>query len=117
MGEFLLKSVLWTLAIYGGIEIIKTIINIYTYKNLKPDGIYVIVAVKNQENKIEGFLRNFLFRIIYGKEENIQDIIVVDLDSKDQTPIILDKIKEDYNIIKVGDWNECKALIENIRNV
>lgn len=117
MGEFLLNSILWTLAIYGGIEIIKTIINIYTYKNLKPDGIYIIVAVKNQENKIEGFLRNFLFRIIYGKEENIKDIIVVDLDSKDQTAVILDKMKEDYDGIKVGNWNDCKDIIENIRNV
>ena len=68
--EFILNTIFWTLALYGLFEIIKTIINIYTYTNLKSDGIYVIVAVKNQENKIEGFLRNFLFRIIYGKEEN-----------------------------------------------
>ena len=81
MGDFIFNTILWTLALYGLFEIIKTIINIYTYTNLKSDGIYVIVAVKNQENKIEGFLRNFLFRIIYGKEENIKDIIVADLDS------------------------------------
>ena len=117
MEEFLLNSILWTLAIYGGFQIVKTITNIYTYKNLKPDGIYIIVAVKNQENKIEGFLRNFLFRIIYGKEENIEDIIVVDLDSKDQTPIIINKLKDDYNGIKVGNWNECKDIIENIKNI
>ena len=64
MENFILNSILWTLAIYGAIEILKTIINIYTYKNLNPDGIYIIIAVKNQANKIEGFLRNFLFRII-----------------------------------------------------
>ena len=80
MGDFILNSILWTLALYGLMEIIKTIINIYTYTNLKSDGIYIIVAVKNQEDKIEGFLRNFLFRIIYGKEESVKDIIVADLD-------------------------------------
>lgn len=117
MGDFILNSILWTLALYGLFEIIKTIINIYTYTNLKSDGIYIIVAVKNQENKIEGFLRNFLFRVIYGKEENIKDIIVADLDSTDETVNILNKLGKDYNYIKVTNWKECKDIIENIKNV
>ena len=66
-------------------EIIKTLINIYTCTNLKSDGIYFIIAVKNQENKIEGFLRSILFKMIYGKEENVKHIIVTDLDSSDDT--------------------------------
>ena len=73
MGDFILNTILWTLALYGLFEIIKTIINIYTYTNLKSDGIYVIIAVKNQEEKIEGFLRSFLFRVIYGKEDAINN--------------------------------------------
>lgn len=117
MGEFILNSILWTLAIYGAFEIIKTILNIYTYTNLKSDGIYIIVAVKNQADKIEGFLRNFLFRIVYGKEENIKDIIVADLDSNDETTIILDKIKEDYQNIKVANWRDCKDILERIKDV
>ena len=117
MGNFILNSILWTLAIYGAIEIIKTIINIYTYTNLKSDGIYMIIAVKNQEDKIEGFLRNFLFRIIYGKEENIKNIIVTDLGSTDDTTKILDKMEKDYNNIKVSNWKECRDIIENVKNV
>ncbi len=117
MGEFLLNAILWTLALYGAFEIIKTIINIYTYTNLKSDGIYVIIAVKNQENKIEGFLRNFLFRIIYGKEESIKDIIIADLDSTDETVEILNKLANDYEGLKVTNWRECKEVIESIKNV
>lgn len=117
MGEFLLNAILWTLALYGALEIIKTIINIYTYTNLKSDGIYVIIAVKNQENKIEGFLRNFLFRIIYGKEESIKDIIIADLDSTDETVEILNKLANDYEGLKVTNWRECKEVIESIKNV
>ena len=117
VGEFILDSILWTLAIYGTIEIIKTVISIYTYTNLKSDGIYIIVAVKNQENKIEGFLRSFLFRILYGKEENIKDIIIADLDSKDDTLNILSRIKKEYNSIKIANWRECKDIIENIKQV
>ena len=117
MGDFILNSILWTLAIYGGIEIIKTIINIYTYTNLKSDGIYIIVAVKNQENRIEGFLRSFLFRILYGKEENIKDIIIADLDSTDKTVNILNKLEQDYSYIKVANWRDCKDIMESIKEV
>lgn len=117
MGDFILNTILWTLALYGLFEIIKTIINIYTYTNLKSDGIYVIIAVKNQENKIEGFLRSFIFRVIYGKEEYIKNIIVTDLDSKDETINILNKLQKDYDCIKVTNWKECKEVIESIRNV
>lgn len=117
MGDFILNTILWTLALYGLFEIIKTIINIFTYTNLKSDGIYVIVAVKNQENKIEGFLRSFIFRVIYGKEEYIKNIIVTDLDSKDETIDILNKLQKDYECIKVTNWKECKEVIESIKNV
>ena len=114
MEDFILNTILWTLALYGLFEIIKTIINIYTYTNLKSDGIYVIIAVKNQENKIEGFLRSFIFRVIYGKEEYIKNIIVTDLDSKDETINILNKLQKDYDCIKVTNWKECKDIIESI---
>lgn len=117
MGNFIFNTILWTLALYGLFEIIKTIINIYTYTNLKSDGIYMIIAVKNQENKIEGFLRSLLFRVIYGKEEYIKNIIVTDLDSSDETINILNKLQKDYECIKVTNWKECKEVIESIKNV
>ena len=115
MGDFILNTILWTLALYGLFEIIKTIINIYTYTNLKSDGIYVIIAVKNQEQKIEGFMRSFIFRLIYGKEEFIKNIIVTDLDSKDETVNILNKLEKDYECIKVTNWKECREIIESIK--
>ena len=117
MGNFIFNTLLWTLALYGLFEIIKEIINIFTYTNLKSDGIYMIIAVKNQENRIEGFLRSFLFRIIYGKEEFIKDIIITDLDSSDETPEILSRLNKEYSELKIANWKECKDVIENIKNV
>lgn len=67
MLDFILNVIIWTLALYGLIEIVKNIIYIYTTTNLSTDGIYLIMAVKNQQDKIEGFLRTVLFRIIYRK--------------------------------------------------
>ena len=115
MLNFILNGILWTLALYGLFEIIKNIIYICTYTNLKSDGIYIIIAAKNQENKIEGFLSTILFRIMYGKEEYVKDVIVTDLDSTDDTMKILSKLSKDYDAIKVVNWKECKEVIDNIK--
>lgn len=115
--EFVLNGILWVLALYGLWEIIKTIIYTYTYTNLKADGIYVIVAVKNQAKKIEVFLRSFLFQLLYGKEENIKDVIVVDLNSTDETKEILQKLGGDYDNIKVSSWRDCKEILDSLDEV
>lgn len=115
MWDFIINAIIWTLALYGVFEIIKTIIYICSYTRLKSDGIYVIVAVKNQEKQIEGFMRGIMFRLLYGKEEYIKEIIVSDLDSKDNTLQILNKLQKDYDCIKVSNWKECEELINNIK--
>ena len=117
MGDFILNTILWTLALYGLFEIIKTIINIYTYTNLKSDGIYIIVSVKNQENSIEGFLRSFLFRVLYGNEEDIKNIIVTDLNSTDDTLKIINKLEKENKGMKVTNWKECNEIIETIKDI
>lgn len=115
MLDFITNAIIWILALYGLIEIIKTIYYVCTYTNLKSDGIYFIVAVKNQEDKIEGFMRSILFKLIYdGKEEAIKNFIVVDLGSKDKTKEILEKMQSDYEFIKLTNWRTCKELIDNI---
>ena len=53
MLDFILFGILWTLAIYGFIEIVKTIYFNVIHTNLQTKGIYLIIAVKNQEEKIE----------------------------------------------------------------
>ena len=73
--ELILNTIFWTLAIYGLIEIVRNIIYLYTYTKLKSDGIYLIIAVKNQEERIEGILRVILFKILYGREEYFKNII------------------------------------------
>ena len=78
MENFVLNAILWTFALYGLFELIKQIIYMCTYTNMKADGIYIIIAVKNQEERIEGFLRSSLFKLLYGKEEYVKDIIVAD---------------------------------------
>ena len=112
--EFILNTIFWTLAIYGFFEIIKSIVNIFAYTNFQSDGIYIIIAVKNQEEKIEGFLRSIIFKILYGREEYLKNIIVADLQSTDNTKEKEKKLSKDYEIMKVISWKECKDIIDNV---
>ena len=116
MLDFITNGIIWTFAIYGLIEIIKTIYYICTYTKLESDGIYFIIAVKNEEEKIEGFMRSILFRMLYGKEEYIKNVIVTDLGSTDNTKEIIEKLSKDYKNINLLDWKTCKELIENMDN-
>lgn len=112
--EMVISIIVWTLALYGLFEIIKNIVYICTYTKLNTKGIYLLIAVKNQEENIECFLRNLIFRIIYGKEE-VKNIIVVDLNSKDNTKKIVENIEKEYEQIKLLNWKECRELLENIK--
>ena len=113
---FILNTIFWILALYGLLEIIKNVIYICTYTKFKSDGIYLIIAVKNQEEKIEYFLRSLIFKIVYGKEEILKNIIVADLKSTDGTKEIVKKMAEENEIIQVLNWKECKEIIDNIDN-
>lgn len=117
MFYFFVNVIFWTLALYGLLEIIKTIIYAFTYTCNKPDGIYLIIATKNQEKNIEGFLRSYLFKILYEKEDNIKDIIIADLGSNDKTKEIATKVTKELDSIQVTDWKECKDIIDNFDNL
>lgn len=117
MTEFVLNTIFWTLAIYGLFVIIKNIIYIGTYTKFKSDGIYVIIAVKNQEEKLEGFLRSIIFKILYGREEYLKNIIVADLHSIDNTKEIAKRLSRDYDVLKVTSWRECKEIIDSVDDI
>ena len=74
----------------------------------------LIVAVKNQENHIEGFCRSILFRYLSGKRDYLNKIIVVDSNSTDNTREIVEKLEEDFECIQLKKWNECKKELDNI---
>ena len=73
MFDFIFYAALWTLALYGLIEIIKTSYYICTYERIDKNGMTLIIAVKNQEKQIEGFCRSLLFRYLAGKKVYINN--------------------------------------------
>ena len=117
MVDFILNLVLWICAIYGLIEIIKNIYYICSTTNLKNDGIYLIIACKNQENSIEAYMRSVFFRLVYGKEEYIKNVLVTDLNSSDQTVDILKRLQEDYKCMKIINWKKCKEIMDSVEEI
>lgn len=116
MLDFVLTSILWILAIYGLIEIIKTIIHIHSYPKISFDGTSFIITVQNQESNIEYFLRLFIYKILYYNL-NIPEVIIVDLDSTDNTLNILRKFAKDFYFINVLTFDEYKYLLKEQRNI
>jgi len=114
MIDIILNTLVYILAIYGLIEIIKTVIYIMKFTNLNENGIYIIIGVKNQENKIEGILRSILFKIMYGKEDVIKKVILTDLDSTDNTLQKLKNFKSQDESVKVTTWKECKNIMDMV---
>lgn len=114
MIDFILNALVYILAIYGFIEIVKTVYQIMESMNLNEDGIYIIIGVKNGEKHIEGILRSILFKIMYGKEENIKKVILADLDSTDKTMQKLKKFSKENDYIKVTTWQKCKDIMDMI---
>jgi len=117
MVDFILNLLLWTCALYGLFEIIKNVYYILSCTNLKSDGIYLIIACKNQENKIEAYMRSVFFRLVYGKEQYIKEVIVADLNSEDNTLDILKKLQSEYKYMKIINWKNCKEIIDNVEEV
>ena len=116
MLDIILNMLLWVFAIYGVIELTKNVYYICSCTNLRSDGIYLIIACKNQENNIESYIRSIFFRLVYGKEEYIKDVLVTDLNSNDETLEIIKRLQKEYKEIKIINWKTCKEIIDNIED-
>ena len=111
MLNFILATIFWTLALYGLLEIVKTIMCSLEKKDIDSKNTYLIVTVKNGENNIEGIIRVILSEKRYYNNE---EIIAVDLNSNDSTLEILDKLSKDNDNIKIMSWEKCKNMIDQI---
>ena len=110
MLNYIINCIIWILALYGIFEICKDIIYIHTCNHIKADGIHLIIGVRNQENTIEAFLRALNFRILYGKENSIEDVLIIDLNSTDNTKYIVEKFAIDHSNVVSLNWKEFEEL-------
>ena len=108
MFEFLIELVIWILCIYGLFSIIQDCVNFNTYKKLE-ENIKFVMTVKNVENGIEEYIRE----LTYGRNF-YNNLVVVDLESEDDTMDILQKLEREKFNTKVLNKEDGKKYLNNM---
>ncbi|MEG6612740.1 hypothetical protein V6C42_07775 [Pseudoclostridium thermosuccinogenes] len=117
MGKILFEVVVSVLAIYGAITLASQIINsIRCGKYRKNPGIKLILAVKNQEDVIEGIIRGIYRAGLLEKAMCSGHLTVLDMGSKDDTVKILMKLKKYYQDFDIAEAGDINAILESFSN-
>lgn len=99
---------IWSFSIYGILEFIRAIIK--SHSGTEKGNYKIIIVERNQEETIEGFLRTIM---LDGNLSN-REIFIYDLDSKDNTRKIVNKIGKDFNNIKLINREEYEYVLADI---
>lgn len=110
MVEFLMQLVLCILCLYGLFSIIQDCVNFNTYKKLE-ENIKFVMTVKNVENGIEEYIRE----LTYGRNF-YHNLVVIDMDSEDDTMEILHKLEREKFNMKVLDKEEGQKYLADMVN-
>ena len=93
MFEIIFNSILWCFAIFGFLSLMQDIYRNNTYKKIEKN-IKLIMTVKDVENGIENYIREMSCGRNY-----FNNLVIIDLDSKDDTLKILNELeKENFNM-------------------
>lgn len=101
MWYILLKSVVTVLVIYALIDIVhKSVSAFFVREPYKNENVFIVIKVKNQENKIEGVVRSLIWKhLSVSGGGYVPNILIVDTGSTDSTPEISQKLSDDYSFI------------------
>lgn len=91
---------------FAAFGVIQFIIFIYSEIGKKSDAYFVTIPAKNAENKIEGIVRTAFMN-------NLSNVIVVDMNSRDNTAVILEKLKDKYENLTVFSYDEYINYLQN----
>ena len=95
MLEAFIYGIIWCFAVYGILVMIQEITRNSTYRNIE-ENVKLIMTVKNVENGIENYVREIsLGRNFYN------NLVVIDLDSDDDTICILKELEKENINMKV----------------
>jgi hypothetical protein len=70
----------------------------------------LVLIIKNQEETIEGALRNIYIGSALKKVLPVNRMIIVDMGSEDKTMDILIKMKKDYDFFEILNDNEKETI-------
>jgi|LSQX01.3.fsa_nt_gb hypothetical protein len=118
MFDILLKSFVAFLVVY---TIIHIIINMYKSARIllkrsnKNEGVYIVITVKDQEETIEGRIRSIVWKGLNNPYCGVTpNVLVVDMGSTDDTLEILNRLRNEYDFMKVTNKEEYAKILEEM---
>ncbi len=108
MLELFIYGIIWCFAVYGMLVMIQEITRNNTYHKIE-ENVKLIMTVKNAEEGIENYVRELSFgRNFYN------NLVVIDLDSDDDTLCILKELEKENINMKILNREEGKKYLENL---
>lgn len=114
MLQIIFEVMVCVLAAYGFITLIHEILLSIKHQNrgYRNSRVKLVLIVKNQGEAIEGVLRNVLPRDFIRKLMPGGKLIVLDMDSNDDTMDILRRLERDYECLEVLRKSEKELLFK-----
>lgn len=110
-----LLLILCIFAIIGLITILYTVIEAFSHGKQQNISAEIVLYTKNDEDSIEGLVRQTAARLGSGMGNIPADsLTVIDTGSTDETPKILAKLSNDISILNVYTKNEYIKHIEEV---
>lgn len=105
MFEIVIYGLIWCFAVYGILVMIQEISRSSTYKKIE-ENVKLIMTVKDAENGIENYVRELML----GKNF-YNNLVVIDLDSTDDTLCILRELEKENINLKILNKIEGKEYL------
>lgn len=107
MFEIFIYGLIWCFAIYGILVMMQDLARNSTYRKIE-ENVKLIMTVKDVEDGIENYVRELSFgRNFYN------NLVIIDLDSKDETLCILKELEKENINMKILDSREGKEYLQN----
>jgi hypothetical protein len=101
------------LALYGLISLILSVVNtICDRAGIKNERIKLVLIVKNQQDTIEGVIRNILAGNLLRRIMSGRKLTIIDIKSTDETLKILQVLKDDYEWLEILCEDEKEKIFE-----
>lgn len=108
MLQTIIYGFIWCFAVYGILVMIQEIASNKTYKKIE-ENVKIILTVKDVEDGIENYIRE----LSCGRNF-FNNIVIIDLDSNDDTLCILKELEKEKINMKVLKKNEGERYLKNL---
>lgn len=101
MFDILVKTLITFCVIYTIIELVSALVNMVMFPaGNVGENVFVVVKVCNQEDRLEGIIRNIIWYELNSLNGGfVPNIVIVDMGSDDCTRLIGERLSDDYSFI------------------